>query len=91
MMNPPMAEDIAVLEQYLTSQTPQGRAAAKPYSTISNAPGNPIVYLTIPRRREGLKSAVDPGRVQREIIEQILSPHTSEVRKLYRQSRIFDI
>jgi len=82
MMNPPMAEDIAVLEQYLTSQTPKGRAAAKPYSTISNAPGNPIVYLAVPRRREGLKSAVDPGRVQREIIEQILNPFTSEVRKL---------
>lgn len=83
MMNPPMAEDIAVLEQYLTSQASEERAATRPYSTISNVPGNPIVYLTVPRRRKGLRSAVDPGRTQREIIEQILSPFTSEVRRMY--------
>ncbi|KAF2690747.1 hypothetical protein K458DRAFT_438552 [Lentithecium fluviatile CBS 122367] len=82
-MNPTMAEDIAVLEQYLTSQAPEGRAATKPYSTISNAPGNPIIYLAVPRRRKGLKSAIDPGRTQREVVEQVLSPFTSEVRKLY--------
>ncbi|KAF2636057.1 hypothetical protein P280DRAFT_493383 [Massarina eburnea CBS 473.64] len=83
MMNPPMAEDIAVLEQYLTSRTPEGRSAAKLYSTISNTPGNAIVYLTVPKRRKELRTAVDPGRTQREIIEQVLSPFTAEVRKLY--------
>lgn len=83
MMNPHMAEDIAVLEQYLTSRTAESSAAAKSYSTISNTPGNPIVYLTVPRRRKGLNTAVDPGRMQREIIEQILSPVSDEVRRLY--------
>jgi hypothetical protein len=78
-----MAEDIAVLEQYLTSRTAEGNAAAKPYSTISSARGNPIVYLTVPRRRKGLISAIDPGRTQREMIEQILSPFAAEVRSLY--------
>jgi len=83
MMNPPMAEDIAVLKQYLTSRTSDGRAMAKPYSTISDAPGNPIVYLTVPKRRKGLRIAADPGRTQREIIEQVLHPFAAEVRKLY--------
>lgn len=78
-----MAEDITVLGQYLTSQTAEGNAIAKPYSTMSNAPGNPIVYLTVPRRRKGLRSAVDPGRTQREIIEQVLHPFAIAVRGLY--------
>ncbi|KAH7398479.1 fungal-specific transcription factor domain-containing protein [Pyrenochaeta sp. MPI-SDFR-AT-0127] len=83
MMNPHMAEDITVLGQYLSSQAPEGNAIAKLYSTISNASGNPIVYLTVPRRRTGLRSAIDPGRTQREIIEQILYPFADEVRNLY--------
>ncbi|KAF2704114.1 hypothetical protein K504DRAFT_450869 [Pleomassaria siparia CBS 279.74] len=83
MMNPPMAEDIAILQQLLTSHAAEGTPAARLYSTISNAPGNPIVYLTVPRRRKGLNTAVDPGRTQRDIIEQILSPFATEVRRLY--------
>lgn len=83
MMQPHMAEDITVLEQYLTSQTIEGSSTAKPYNTISNAPGNPIVYLTVPKRRKGLRTALDPGRTQREIMEQILSPFTSDILKLY--------
>jgi hypothetical protein len=35
--------------------------------------------LTVPRRRRGLHSPVDPGKAQREIMDQILSPLQSEV------------
>lgn len=84
MMNPHMAEDITILEQYLSSQTTESNATTKPYSMVSSASEqNPIVYLNVPRRRKGLASAVDPGRTQREIIEQILSPFAAEVRKTY--------
>lgn len=84
MMNPPMAEDITVLQKYLTSTTAGVCLASKPYSTISTGPGgSPVVYLTLPKRRRGLKSAVDPGRAQKEIIEQVLSPYTSEIRKAF--------
>ena len=82
MMNPPMSEDITILEHYLTPQAGEGSATGKPYSTISNTPGNPIVYLSVPRRRKGLRSATDPGKMQREIIENILHPFADEVRKL---------
>ncbi|KAH7394984.1 fungal-specific transcription factor domain-containing protein [Phaeosphaeria sp. MPI-PUGE-AT-0046c] len=83
MMNPPMAEDIAILEQYLIHKSEQEQMSSKPYSTISAAPDNPIIYLTVPRKRKGLNSSTDPGRSQKEIIEQILSPYAAEVRKLY--------
>ncbi|KAF2163958.1 hypothetical protein M409DRAFT_57062 [Zasmidium cellare ATCC 36951] len=72
ILNPPMAEDIEILEHYLTSNGPGGASTGKPYSLISSAPGNPIIYLTVPRRRQGLSTAVDPGRTQREVIEQFL-------------------
>jgi hypothetical protein len=78
-----MAEDITVLEQYLTYNPTRAQFTAKPYRTVSTTSGNPIVYLTVPRIRKGLKSSTDSGRTQREIIEQVLSPFAAEVRQLY--------
>jgi hypothetical protein len=78
-----MAEDITVLEQYLTYNPTGAQFIAKPYRTVSTTSGNPIVYLTVPRIRKGLKSSTDSGRTQREIIEQVLSPFAAEVRQLY--------
>jgi hypothetical protein len=84
MMNPHMAEDITVLQQYLTSTANERRTPSKLYSTISTGPGcSPVVYLTLPKRRHGLKNAVDPGRTQREIIENVLGQNASEVRRAY--------
>jgi hypothetical protein len=83
MMTPHMAEDITVLEQYLTSQIVEGTESTKSYTTIPNTPGNPIVYLPVPRRRKGFQSNSFPGRTQREIIEQVLSPFADNVRSLY--------
>ncbi|KAH3904477.1 hypothetical protein HBI56_171410 [Parastagonospora nodorum] len=83
MMDPQMAEDITVLEQYLSPKPIESQSMAKPYRTVSTASTNPIVYLTVPRIRKGLKASADPGGTQREIIEQVLSPHAAEVRRLY--------
>lgn len=83
MMNPPMAEDISILEHYLSHKPEHTTPSSKPYSTLSTTPDNPIVYLTVPKSRKGLRSSTDPGRTQKEIIEQILSPFTAEIRKLY--------
>ncbi|KAF3003680.1 hypothetical protein E8E13_008625 [Curvularia kusanoi] len=79
-----MAEDITILQQYLTSTTIERRVPSKLYSTISTAPGgSPVVYLTVPKRRRGLRNALDPGRAQREIIEQVLGPFAADVRSAY--------
>ena len=83
MLNPPMAEDIEVLEHYLTSHGSASASSAKPYSVISNAPGKPIVYLTVPRRRQGLRVEPQPGLKQREIMEQILGQWKADVVELY--------
>ncbi|KAF2829276.1 hypothetical protein CC86DRAFT_392426 [Ophiobolus disseminans] len=83
MLNPHMAEDITILEQYLTGQSPDTQPAGRAYNTISTTSANPIVYLRVPRIRKGLRSSLDPGRTQREIVEQVLSPFAVEVRKLY--------
>jgi hypothetical protein len=84
MMNPHMAEDITVLQQYLTPTTSETRVPPKLYSTISTGPGGrPIVYLTLPKKRRGLRNAIDPGRAQREIIENVLGPSAADVRAAY--------
>jgi hypothetical protein len=73
LVNPTMAQDVDILEQYLSGRTPAS-SASKPYSTLSTQTDNPIIYLKVPRYRQGLHIAVDPGRKQREILEQILGP-----------------
>ncbi|KAF1927942.1 uncharacterized protein M421DRAFT_5608 [Didymella exigua CBS 183.55] len=79
-----MAEDITVLQQYLTPTTSERQIPPKLYNTISTGPGGrPVVYLTLPKKRRGLRNAVDPGRAQREIIENVLGPCAVEVRKTY--------
>lgn len=86
MMNTHMAEDITVLQRYLTSTTTDSERTMRPrpYSTISTGPGaSPVVYLTLPKRRRGLKSAIDPGRAQREIIENVLGPSAIILRDVY--------
>ncbi|KAL1648124.1 hypothetical protein SLS58_002451 [Diplodia intermedia] len=42
-----------------------------------------MVYLALPRHREGLELARDSGRSQREILDQILGPKKQEVIQLY--------
>lgn len=79
LMNPTMAEDIEVLEKYLTSNPSVTASTSRPYNVISNTPGKPIIYLTIPRRRKGFHMPTEPGKVQREILDQILHPLQSEV------------
>lgn len=82
-MNPDMSEDISVLEQYLSSESVEQENSSRPYRAIPSTSGRPIIYLKVPRKRKGLKPTVDLARAQREIIEQVLSPHTAEVRGLF--------
>jgi hypothetical protein len=78
-MNPPMAEDIQVLEHYLAAEGPESSSSTRPYSLVSNTAGKSIVYLTVPKRRKGLRDSRIPGDAQREILEQVLGSLKSEV------------
>lgn len=83
LMNPTMAEDIEAVETYLTSQHAEANDKARPYSLIPNGNAGPVVYLSVLRRRHGLALAREPGKAQREIMEQILASHLDEVIRLY--------
>lgn len=84
MMNPHMAEDITVLQQYLAPTASEPRIPRKLYKTISTGPGgSPVVYLTLPKKRRGFRNAIDPGRAQRDIIENVLGPCADELRRTY--------
>ncbi|KAI7342759.1 hypothetical protein KC354_g16099 [Hortaea werneckii] len=73
-MNPTMAEDIEVVEHYLPPEANKDGAPIKPYNLVPSAEGKPIIYLTVPRRRRGLRTDTNPGSTQREILEQIQGP-----------------
>ena len=77
-----MAEDIEVLEHYLICNTDADVSSNKSYIRIPKAEGESIMYLTLPRRK-WLHTSKDPGKTQREIMDQILGPLKDDVIKLY--------
>lgn len=53
LMNPPMAEDLNVLDQYLTSGAAGSVTFSEPYVRVSStSKDDSIVYLSVPRQRE---------------------------------------
>ncbi|KAF2147071.1 uncharacterized protein K452DRAFT_217511 [Aplosporella prunicola CBS 121167] len=84
IVGPMVAEDVNILQQYLTTeQEPDSETSKRPYNVVSSTPRDPAIYLAIPRHRAGLKLAKDPGQGHREILEQILGPNKEEVIRLY--------
>jgi len=75
IVGPTAAEDVQAIEQYVSSKSSEdiGRSS-RPYSIISNDTSKPVLYLSVPRYRKGLKGNISPGKSQREIMEQILGP-----------------
>lgn len=80
IVGPVMAEDVQMIENYMSSHgRPQHSPGESHYNTISDNPQDPVLYLTIPRRRQGVAMRHRPGEKQREIFEQILGPFVDEV------------
>lgn len=75
IVGPVAAEDIHIIEEYMTSKRSPEEVRDGSYNVISNDPAKPILYLSVPARRKGLsKSGDSPGSSQKEIVEQILGP-----------------
>ncbi|KAL2872815.1 transcription factor domain-containing protein [Aspergillus lucknowensis] len=74
--SPVISEDIRILERYMSSR-PTSRVGG------STLPNNPMVYLKVPRRREGLAMAENPGKQQKEVLMQILRSNANELLDLY--------
>ena len=51
IVGPAVAEDVQILGQYLTSQKRAPPSRTQNYNPVLNAPGSPILYLSIPKRR----------------------------------------
>ncbi|KAK8181357.1 hypothetical protein BC567DRAFT_284706 [Phyllosticta citribraziliensis] len=77
-----VAEDVQILLHHLETGS-TGKRPAQRYTVASSTPGKPVLHMAIPRAREGSRPAKDPGRGQREILEQILGPFADHVVKLY--------
>jgi hypothetical protein len=75
IVGPAAAEDIHIIEEYMTSKRSPEEVRDGSYNVISNDPAKPILYLSVPARRKGLGKLSDsPGSSQKEIVEQILGP-----------------
>lgn len=84
IVGPVMAEDVQLIQDFMSSQGRLHHSSHdRLYDTVSDNPQDPVVYLTVPRRRQGLSLNYRPGEKQREILEQILGPFMDEVIALY--------
>ncbi|KAJ0422882.1 fungal-specific transcription factor domain-containing protein [Aspergillus carlsbadensis] len=72
--NPVISEDIRILERYMSSTSRIGGGA------LDN---NPMVYMKISRRREGLAMTENPGKQQKETLMQVLRSSANELIDLY--------
>jgi len=84
IVGPTAAEDVQAIEQYVSSKSSEniGRSS-RPYNIISNDTSKPVLYLSVPRYRKGLKGNISPGKFQREIMEQILGPFAPTLISMY--------
>ena len=80
--SPVISEDIQILERYMSSRASSSMPASVE-GTLSHAgAANPMVYMKVPRRREGLAMSENPGKQQKEILRQILQPYADELVRL---------
>ncbi|KAF2739542.1 C6 transcription factor-like protein [Polyplosphaeria fusca] len=83
LLPPHLAEDVEILQRHISlHEQPSGETPGR-YQTLYSDASNPIVYLSVPRFRAGLRPENSVGMQQLEIIEQILGPFKSAVIDLY--------
>ncbi|KAI5305161.1 hypothetical protein KEM56_005132 [Ascosphaera pollenicola] len=86
IVGPVAAEDVHVIERYLpTSQISRPAPDTKKagFKVYSNDPRKPVLYTTIPRRRQGLRQNGIFGENQKEILEQILGPFCPDLTRIF--------
>jgi hypothetical protein len=85
MLAPHVAEDVDILQRHISQHKTSEGEDPQSYQTLSHDTRNPIVYLSVPRYRTGLRPEIGPGKEQLEIIEQVIGPFKDEVIDLYFQ------
>lgn len=77
VISPVLTEDIRTLERYFSvgvTRSDHPRAADDSEKSL--------VYMKVPRRREGLTIAKHPGKFQKEVLWQIMRPYARELIRL---------
>lgn len=85
MLAPHVAEDVDILQRHISQHKTSEGEDPQSYQTLSHDTRNPIVYLSVPRYRTGLRPEIGPGKEQLEIIEQVIGPFKNEVIDMYFQ------
>ncbi|KAF2008464.1 hypothetical protein BU24DRAFT_328513, partial [Aaosphaeria arxii CBS 175.79] len=83
LLAPHLADDIDVVQRHISKFRTSEPDESQTYKTLLHDSKNPIVYLSVPRYRIGLRPEIGPGKEQLEIIEQIMGPFKREVIELY--------
>ncbi|KAK2744616.1 hypothetical protein FQN57_004221 [Myotisia sp. PD_48] len=84
IIGPVAAADAQVIERYMPSERSRKSPDKKtPYNVYSNDPRKPILYTTVSRRRQGVRTTGIPGEGQKEILEQILGPFKHDLVKIF--------
>ncbi|KAM5433623.1 hypothetical protein McanMca71_003308 [Microsporum canis] len=83
IVGPVAAADAQVIERYTERSNNHSPDRKTPYNVYSNDPRKPILYTTVSRRRQGLKTTGTPGENQRDILEQIIGPFKHDLIKIF--------
>ncbi|EFQ99729.1 hypothetical protein MGYG_02743 [Nannizzia gypsea CBS 118893] len=83
IIGPVAAADAQVIERYSERSNNHSPDRKTPYNVYSNDPRKPILYTTVSRRRQGLRTTGTPGENQREVIEQVLGPFKHDLIKIF--------
>lgn len=67
-------EDIQALGRYLPQASVSASCEPRGQENVTHIASNPVLYLSVPKRRMGFRLEQYPGSSQLEIIEQILGP-----------------
>ena len=79
IVGPVFQEDIQILGPYL-SKGDGARQSSKERQTATAGPSrNPLLYLSVPRRRRGLQPAKDPGSNQKLVLQHLVGPFADEL------------
>jgi hypothetical protein len=83
MLAPHVAEDVEFLQKHMAHNRSSEGENPQDYQTLSHDTRNPVVYLSVPRYRTGLKPEIGAGKEQLEIIAQLMGPFKQEVIDLF--------
>ncbi|KEQ72444.1 hypothetical protein M436DRAFT_10146, partial [Aureobasidium namibiae CBS 147.97] len=83
IVGPVFQEDIQILGPYLSKGDGPRQSSKERQTTTAGPSRNPLLYLSVPRRRRGLQPAKDPGSNQKLVLQHLVGPFADELVDLY--------